>query len=214
MSVHIFYTSNKEKYTHWKWQNYLSMVPPDIVRRIRGYRRREDQQNCLTGRLLLKKGLSLLNYPDNYYDAVQISSLGKPYIPGSPVAFNISHSGTFCACALGTSELGMDIEEIKPLDINDFNGVLTEAEIKFIYNSRDSLSSFFTIWTRKEALIKAIGTGLFTKDELFAFCMTKKSIVYRDETWYIVPVDTSYGYIAHIATKSANPSVSAHEIFF
>jgi len=47
--------------------------------------------------------------------ALRVAGNGKPFLPGGP-HFNLSHSGKFAMCAVSTSPVGCDIEEIVPLE--------------------------------------------------------------------------------------------------
>jgi 4'-phosphopantetheinyl transferase len=81
---------------------------------------------------------------------------------GKELHFNLSHSGEWLLLAIGEKALGVDIEAInvkfnyRELLDTCFNKV----EIEFIERSPDPLLVFFNFWTRKEALIKALGKGL------------------------------------------------------
>ncbi|WP_421943903.1 4'-phosphopantetheinyl transferase family protein [Pedobacter sp.] len=85
----------------------------------------------------------------------------KPEVQG--LHHNISHSGSLCVLAISTSEVGIDIEKIN--DDFDFENVLyntfSESEIEYI-NSKKELSRrrFYSLWCRKESLLKATGEGL------------------------------------------------------
>jgi len=88
----------------------------------------------------------------------------KPVIssPSSGIHFNISHSGDWVLIAMANDELGIDIEKIDP-DFNHDDLIqehFSESEQVFISRAADPVSAFYFLWTRKEALTKAWGTGL------------------------------------------------------
>jgi 4'-phosphopantetheinyl transferase len=81
------------------------------------------------------------------------------------VAFNLSDSGAFALCAVAPSgHLGVDIEIRRRIEDADalVRRYFTIREIAE-YLRADAparLEAFFTLWTRKEALLKATGEGL------------------------------------------------------
>ena len=77
---------------------------------------------------------------------------GKPYIPGGP-GFNLSHSGTLTVIALADVPVGADAEKDRPVGEAVRLRALTGAERA---DSRD----FLFFWTRKEAALKCLGTGV------------------------------------------------------
>ena len=93
---------------------------------------------------------------------------GKPFalVSGvtAPASFNVSHSGRHGLIAVATGErLGVDVEDRKPR--RDFNGLAEtvfgpneRAEFRLL-GTQDKYSTFYMLWTLKEALIKALGTG-------------------------------------------------------
>ena len=101
--------------------------------------------------------------------AFAASDHGKPYavVQGrtASISFNLSHSGRHGMVALAAAgRLGVDVEErsARPhLDelIGTTLGPHEKAELEGASESR-KLHMFFYFWTLKEALIKALGTGL------------------------------------------------------
>ena len=77
---------------------------------------------------------------------------GKPYFLNGPY-FNISHSGRYVLMAVSTSEIGVDIEEIKNKDMSSLVRIFNEAEAKMIKEHSD----FYYLWCAKESLIKCMG---------------------------------------------------------
>ncbi len=100
---------------------------------------------------------------------------GKPILPSysSPLSFNISHSGEMVAVGLSsTAEIGIDIETIRPFEnfmeiaANYFHP--QEALAISTLPQERQLHKFYRIWTQKEAVVKALGTGLTTSLKQFS----------------------------------------------
>lgn len=62
-------------------------------------------------------------------------------------------------CAVSNSPIGLDIEEIKPVDISVIKRVCNNDELKYALQD-NSYKRFFEIWTFKEAYFKCIGTEI------------------------------------------------------
>lgn len=89
---------------------------------------------------------------------------GKMRLPGaSAPAFNLAHSGEIALlCVARVRQVGIDIEHVHPLrDLRDLvKGNFTRAERARLRAQPEPVEAFFWTWTRKEALLKAVGTGL------------------------------------------------------
>ena len=86
---------------------------------------------------------------------------GKPHVVDLPIHFNVSHSGDFVACAVDSSPVGIDIEQIRPIRPALVKKVCTESERAYVENGgEDMLLRFFEVWTSKEAWFKYTGTGI------------------------------------------------------
>lgn len=92
---------------------------------------------------------------------------GKPYIANAPGFFyNVTHSGDYAAAVFSkTGEVGIDLQKIVPYRLRLAERMLTEAENAVLRqltgHSRDE--RFTLYWTKKEAMVKAGGYGLFAK---------------------------------------------------
>jgi len=91
---------------------------------------------------------------------------GKPRLADAQgLEFNIAHSGDLVAVAIGRDcELGIDVERHRPgLDTAAIGRlVFTEAEMAgpASRGAGAGIEPFFRQWVFKEALVKALGTGL------------------------------------------------------
>ena len=74
------------------------------------------------------------------------------------IHFSLSHSGDYVACIISDKPCGIDIE--KHNEKRDYEKiskrVCTENELTFISDADD----FYSIWTLKESVMKAVGLGL------------------------------------------------------
>lgn len=93
---------------------------------------------------------------------LQTTPFGKPFIHAHPVHFNLSHSEDWALIGLHHRQIiGVDIElhhsilEIEALARQNY----TAAEWAAVQTSLDPLDAFLTCWTRKEACLKALGSG-------------------------------------------------------
>lgn len=105
-----------------------------------------------------------------------VSGHGKPFavVAGvvSPTSFNVSHSGNHGLIALSaTRRLGVDVEERVPkrrlgVLIEEVMGRDEQDELASLQGA-ERLRRFYRLWTFKEALIKALGTGFSTDPSQF-----------------------------------------------
>ncbi len=109
--------------------------------------------------------------------AFEAGENGKPHAmvnqKPAPISFNLSHSGIFGLLAISPVRVvGVDVEGRR--DRVDLDGVARQV---FAAGERDALSRlkqlekrdfFFRLWTLKEALIKARGTGFQYNPARFA----------------------------------------------
>lgn len=139
--------------------NYSKICTEEFYAKILKYRRWQDAQLSLVGRILLKHGL---NQYFNIKDfEIGCTSNHKPFLKNKEAHFNISHAGNLVVCGISKFPIGIDVEYMDPIiNCNDFKSQMTPNEFNKINLSENRVRSFFTYWTEKEAVIKAHGKGL------------------------------------------------------
>jgi 4'-phosphopantetheinyl transferase len=102
---------------------------------------------------------------------------GKPALALPPEAlplhFNLSHTGDLAALALsGEVPLGVDVERVAKVTVDVAGRLFSVAEQAALRALPDAERDrgFFRCWTRKEAMVKALGGGLSI--ELASFDVT------------------------------------------
>jgi 4'-phosphopantetheinyl transferase len=129
---------------------------------------------------LLRKHLSHWLNISHHDVNLSINPFGKPELQNTPFHFNMSRSGNHLAFYFGPTDGGIDIETIRPSA--PFQEI---AKLHFHSNEQQFISSdldFFTLWTRKEAVLKAMGTGLLSRiDDIDTTqnCILKNGYLYE-----------------------------------
>ena len=185
-----------------KIKDYLTGMPASIRTAIQRYRRWEDRQATLVGKLLLLRALRS-GFPDwkplSALAQLEYTGTGKPFIRGG-AGFNISHSGGVVVLALvdgGT--VGVDVEKIRPIQMEDFSHYLPEVSEMDGLDISDRLNMFYTCWTRKEAVLKSEGSGL--QATLAQVQLQRDTAIFKEQVWHLKRIDCGAGYICHVATS-------------
>lgn len=118
---------------------------------------------------------------------------GKPFLPGGP-AFNLSHSGGLACLAIHPdTPLGVDIERFRTVEDGVAKRFFSDAEYSGLSSvaPQQRADSFFRCWTRKEAMVKAMGGGLSIS--LDAFDVTLRP----DDPPRLTRLDPTHGHAHH-----------------
>ena len=86
---------------------------------------------------------------------------GKPYIDGAEhFFFNLSHSGECVVLAYSDTEVGVDVEQLRDIDIKVAKRCFCTEEYELVRTADNREESFYDIWTRKESYLKLTGQGI------------------------------------------------------
>ena len=130
------------------YDHYLEMMPSGIRSSIERYRRWQDRQATLFGKVLLLKALQQQFHDTGLrkFQSLELSDFGKPFIEGGP-EFNISHSEDIVVLALTQHQgIGIDIEKIRPVDKDDFAGELPEIISFYENHEAEQANHLFFEW--------------------------------------------------------------------
>ena len=143
--------------------NLINLLTPYERDRANRYHFSKDKNRFIICRSLLKVLLAEHLGLQVEKICIDIDANKKPYLASHPsVYFNVTHAGDYALIAIAKTPVGIDIEYInKSFDFTEIlSSVFSDTEINHINNSNNKRNSFYQLWTRKEAVVKAIGKGI------------------------------------------------------
>jgi 4'-phosphopantetheinyl transferase len=126
-------------------------------------KRPEDAWRTLTGDLLARYAISRKWGLAGSGIRFTANGWGKPFAEGWPhVHFNVSHSGEWVVCAVSEQSVGIDVEQIVPIDMALAKRYFSREEEADLFQqpAYRRLSYFYDLWTLKESYVKQRGMGL------------------------------------------------------
>ena len=169
-------------------EQLLAKIPMDMWPRALRYKFKEDSYNYILGRLMLKQGLLDLGFDEKKLEEVKYNNFQKPFLKG--VSFSISHSKNMVLCAISKeSKVGVDIEVDGKMKMNDLRSFFTEKEWEDIMGTKDRKKRLYQYWTRKESILKAIGTGLAKLEDIHLLDEKRGFHKSQNNLWYFHELD-------------------------
>jgi len=182
----------------------------------------------LCSRSILRIILSLYLTEDPNDLSITNALGGKPILPDTELQFNVSHSKDYLLCGISLgNRIGIDIQEIYPISSLDriINNFFSPTEIKYLRSlpSREVYREhFFSIWTAKEAYLKAVGDGIqgsFNQlstipdsTDLKNFKLDLPDTIKTEINWTIKSVEVPQGYNAALAYEGKLNELSRFEL--
>jgi len=202
-----------------RWRALLSQ---DEITRADRFHFESDRQNFTATRALLRILLAAYVACDPkeltfLYGEREKPSLAPP-LGGGQVEFNVSHSGARALIAIARGRaVGVDLEQIR--DNLDHQALAkrffspTEQSALSALDASEQCIGFFRCWTRKEAYIKAHGSGLalplnafdvsISSGEQNALLATRPDAS-QAALWSICAVDAGQGYEAALCGQGSD----------
>lgn len=151
----------------------------------------------------------------------EYSEQKKPFFANHCIYFNVSHSADFWVMLTDKyHSVGVDVEDTRrPVEFHELSKrFFTTQEADCVQQASNPAEIFWHLWTGKEALLKAIGTGIvegLDKVEILRNpqngydIMNKSYAIEWQLQWQ--PVWLEHGLVA-IATRKATPPCIVHFI--
>lgn len=139
---------------------------------------------------------------------------GKPYLVDCGLQFNVTHSAERGLIAVSNRRIGVDLEQIRPMPnalalVERFFGPEERNQFQRLPEEQ-RLHGFFRGWTCKEALFKAVGTGIQNVDRCVVDLDPRSPthvirFDHRPEIgeWRLLAFEPEAGYVAALALESA-----------
>jgi 4'-phosphopantetheinyl transferase len=200
----------------------LSAPEHDRAGRLRSDR---DRSRFLRRRLALRRILGAYLNVEPRAIEYRLNRFGKPSLAPAPsgqqMSFNTSHSNGVAAVAVARSlQIGIDIECIKPIPEAEAIAAhyFTACEMATLtaLPPHQRIAGFYNGWTRKEAIVKALGGGLSIPLDSFEvslkpgdparilYCTREAS---GGQTLHLHNLELCSGYAAALASTAAPQSI-------
>ncbi|OEG16257.1 hypothetical protein BCR23_05050 [Enterococcus quebecensis] len=160
-----------------------ALISKERKKQIDSLKFKEDKKRSLIAEILILNALvcdfSFLTSDIKFLK----TEYGKPYLDGSRLQFNISHSGNYVICGVSNGCLGVDIEEygdchkelihyFHPEEILEYNKL----------NSFQQKKYFYDFWSLKESYVKYLGLGLsYNLDSFYLIKEKERYSVIRED---------------------------------
>lgn len=183
----------------------------------------EHQRRFIAGRAALRDILA--RYITTAPDKVEFIYLEhkKPALHpthGSDIQFNLAHSEDIALCAVtSTYQIGVDIEKLGHKNhLAIAERYFSPKEIQSLKRMQGSAQTelFYRLWSRKEALVKAVGKGLSIPLSSFSVSTDDQveTLALEQDTWTVLPILAPDGFAAAAATNQMVNAVRYIEYVF
>jgi 4'-phosphopantetheinyl transferase len=199
----VYFAVLNEEFERFQIAPFLALFQPDEQERILRYKKPADAKRTVLGRLLLLAGLKDFGVWLKDLRCLCYSEKRKPQLSGlDNISFSVSHSGEVVALVLSDdSKVGIDIEETKGFDLEDFEHYVSMIGAWEVWESDRSAENFYRIWTKSEAALKAHGTGFLIDPSKLELADGLAGV---DGTcWYLKELFLWPNFICHIASSVA-----------
>jgi 4'-phosphopantetheinyl transferase len=150
-------------------------------------------------------------------------TFGKPALVGGALAFNLAHSeGLGLLGLLESGEIGIDLESMadaRDLELVARTHFAAREQAEWLaLPAGERAAAFFRVWTRKEALLKAEGRGLFRPLDSFEVSLGSppRLVATRPDSteadrWILLEPEVPAGFAAAVAVdRRVAPIITRH----
>jgi 4'-phosphopantetheinyl transferase len=149
---------------------------------------------------------------------------GQPLLSQAPdcpkVRLSLSHSRSFALFAIALDQcVGVDVEHLS--GIADWEAIAKryfsthECQMLFALSEQKRSREFLSLWTLKEAYVKALGEGFSKPFDSFTILPSPNGVLRVDDqadataasTWSFLELATDEQYLGALAIEEDNPSV-------
>jgi 4'-phosphopantetheinyl transferase len=192
------------------------LTESELIRANR-YRFADDRRRSIVARAATRRLLGRYLDADPRSLVIVEERHGKPALLNRDIEFNASHSGDLVALAFAKeTPVGIDVEQRRRL--SDALGLaqryFSAEEVAIVTAAADVVAAFLTIWTAKEAIVKATGEGIGAGDlRGFTVPFGESQMRLVIDGWSVASVDPPLdGYYAAVAARAEDGRVNSRTI--
>ena len=216
--IRVYYTNIENQDFSNAYTIFSQYISQNRIAKINKFNNNILKLQSLYSELLIR--FSIISYTgySNFHKKKKKSPSGKPYVKNIPnLYFNVSHSGFYVVIAIGTYNLGIDIEKIKKITPHFIRSQLSLNEQHALaeYPISDQLRLFFNYWCLKECYLKYLGTGINSRMDKLDFKISEMSPIqlnnYNNSPYFQI-LEINSDYKAAICMEN-DDQIILHEVF-
>ena len=173
------FIANINDFSLEEYNHFYSLMSDSRKKKVDHIKSDEGKKRTLAGEILVKR----------YYgedSVIELSDSKKPFLLNKKGEFSVSHCGKYVAVAVSKTPVGIDIEQIRDVNLKITKRICSEKENLYIFGKipdeedflkkdRETLVRFFEIWTFKEAYYKCFKDVKFIDIDIDYFdCSVKR----------------------------------------
>lgn len=198
-AVLVLWALTRERWDDDAEQRVRARLDPHVLSKMPNFRRWQDVQMGLVGKLLLGRCLDAAGIDRSVLSDMAWTDSGRPSVPTAG-DFNLTHADGLVACAfVDDGRVGIDVEPFARFPAKDLDQVLTENERATIAAAADPGRAWCHVWTFKEAVIKADGRGVAFGLERIDSHADRVEI--DGAAWHMRSLDLHPEFGCHLATE-------------
>ena len=158
----IYIDDKIQQYSTEEIATWIAKLPQWRREQVLAYKHEAGRRQSLLAYRLLCQGLQK-EYGIEKPPTFQYNEHGKPYLSGeaSTIHFSLSHCREAVACVISEQPCGIDIESTdRRVSDSIIRYSMNDEEQTEIAHAENPAQTFLRLWTRKEAVLKLVGTGI------------------------------------------------------
>ncbi|MFJ7185384.1 4'-phosphopantetheinyl transferase family protein [Lysinibacillus xylanilyticus] len=194
------------------YNKLFEKVSYNTQNRILNFKKISDKKRTLLGELLVRFVIGQKLKMENKSIALNYSVYGKPSLNGvNNFHFNLSHSGKWVGCVCDSLPIGLDIEKVREIEVEQLFNFFSDWEIQYLnsVSSMDKISKFYEFWTLKESFVKNLGLGLSLPLNSFTISPYKEhyymyTTYYNGQSFYLNSYQLDMNYKISVCAEHTN----------
>lgn len=149
-----------DKFPESDFATVVPFLSEQRLEKILRYRYFKDQRLSTFAYLLLRFALNS-DFQISEAPKFSFGQYGKPFLRDrDDIFFSISHTQSGVVCGVSKAEIGVDIADRDPKNLDCTESAMHPNERAQIHLSKDPAKTFARFWALKESFLKCIGTGI------------------------------------------------------
>ncbi|MBL7666279.1 MAG: 4'-phosphopantetheinyl transferase superfamily protein [Bacteriovoracaceae bacterium] len=182
-------------------ESLFKILSSSELERCERFLKVDDKEKFILSRGTLRNALAEFTGKKASALNIKLTKEGKPYLEEGPF-FNLAHSRDYFVLTIASSTVGVDIEYLdEKRDIQKLAPRVFHSDELTVFQKISSIEKqqmFFSYWSLKEAILKAMGDGLLYEMKKIRLEKKSKTHYFSAEGYFVqgFQFDKYYGAIA------------------